>query len=83
MSPDHLRVDRTASSLASLSDESDEKAYWLSKTPHERLQALATMRQILYTIRRPCDFKEYLKLLSVRQPEHNGRRDFGYPESRP
>ena len=42
-----LRVDRTAFTVTSL-HESDEKEYWLSKTPEERLQALELMRQIVY-----------------------------------
>ncbi|RME50872.1 MAG: hypothetical protein D6796_02100 [Caldilineae bacterium] len=43
-----VKVDRTAFSVASLFDEPDEKAYWLSKTPYERLQALELMRQVVY-----------------------------------
>ena len=42
-----LKVDRTAFVVTSL-HESDEKEYWLSKTPEERLQALELMRQIVY-----------------------------------
>jgi hypothetical protein len=42
-----LKVDRTAFVVTSLHD-SDEKQYWLSKTPKERLQALELMRQIIY-----------------------------------
>lgn len=42
-----LKVDRTALTVTSLY-ESDEKVYWLSKTPEERLQALELMRQIVY-----------------------------------
>ncbi len=42
------RMDRTAFSVASLSDPSDEKEFWLSKTPAERLQALEFLRQIVY-----------------------------------
>lgn len=41
-------VDKTAFSVASLEDEPDEKAYWRSKTPHERLQAIELMRQVIY-----------------------------------
>ncbi len=41
-------IDKTAFSVASLHDEPDEKAYWLSKTPHERLQAVELMRQVVY-----------------------------------
>jgi hypothetical protein len=47
-SVDALKVDRAAFSVASLSEETDEKAYWLSKTPYERLQALEWMRQVIY-----------------------------------
>jgi hypothetical protein len=43
-----FKVDNTAFSVASLSDESDEAAYWLSKTPYERLQAVELMRQVIY-----------------------------------
>jgi hypothetical protein len=42
------RLDKTAFSVASLTDESDEKGYWLSKSPYERLRALELMRQIIY-----------------------------------
>jgi hypothetical protein len=45
---DSLRVDRTAFSIAALSEATDEKAYWLSKTPCERLIALEWMRQVIY-----------------------------------
>lgn len=41
-------MDKTAFSVASLHDDPDEKAYWLSKTPHERLQAVELMRQVVY-----------------------------------
>ena len=47
-----FRVDKTAFSVASLTDESDETAYWLAKTPYERLQAVELMRQIIYG----CDY---------------------------
>jgi hypothetical protein len=41
-------MDKTAFSVASLADADDEKAYWLSKTPQERLCALEQIRQTLY-----------------------------------
>jgi len=43
-----LRMDRSALAVANLHDESDEKAYWQTKSPAERLAALELMRQILY-----------------------------------
>ena len=42
------KLDKTAFSVASLTDESDEKQYWLTKSPCERLRALELMRQIIY-----------------------------------
>jgi len=43
-----FRVDRSVLSIGSLSDPSDEKAYWLSRSPADRLAALELMRRILY-----------------------------------
>ena len=45
---DSVKINRKALSVASLLEPSDEKAYWLSKPPHERLQAAELMRQIVY-----------------------------------
>ena len=42
------KLDKTTFVVASLSDESDEKSYWLAKMPGERLEALELMRQIIY-----------------------------------
>jgi hypothetical protein len=42
------RLDRTVLVVSSLFEDSDEKGYWLSKTPYERLEALEQMRQIVY-----------------------------------
>lgn len=42
------KVDKTAFSVASLDDEPDEKAWWLSRTPMERMQALEHLRQHVY-----------------------------------
>ena len=45
---DHIRMDKSAVSVVSLHDDSDEKEYWHSRTPRERLEALELMRQINY-----------------------------------
>jgi hypothetical protein len=42
------KVQRNAFTVSSLFDQSDEKAYWLSRTPYERLEAVELMRQIIY-----------------------------------
>ena len=41
-------MDKTAFSVTTLFEKSDDKEYWLSKTPQERLEALELMRQINY-----------------------------------
>jgi hypothetical protein len=46
-SPDFI-LDRTSFSIADLTDEPDERAYWHSKTPAERLRAAEFLRQQLY-----------------------------------
>lgn len=46
-SPD-FKMDKTAFSVVPLSEADDEKEYWLSKTPQERLQAVEFIRQVLY-----------------------------------
>jgi hypothetical protein len=42
------KLDKTVIQVISLTDPSDEKEYWLAKSPAERLEALETMRQIIY-----------------------------------
>ena len=43
-----FKMDKSVLSVTSFSEESDEKAYWHTKTPHERLEAVELMRQINY-----------------------------------
>ena len=43
----NAKLDRTHFSVVKLGD-SDEKAYWLSKSPAERLEAIELMRQMIY-----------------------------------
>jgi len=45
---DFPKLQRDAFTVASLFDQSDEKSYWLSKTPYERLEAVELMREIIY-----------------------------------
>jgi len=42
------KLQRTAFTIGSLFEKSDEKSYWLSKSPYERLEAVELMRQIIY-----------------------------------
>lgn len=42
------KMDKSTISVVSLFDPSDEHAYWLSRTPDERLAALELLRVINY-----------------------------------
>ncbi|HEX6983904.1 MAG TPA: hypothetical protein VF170_00945 [Planctomycetaceae bacterium] len=48
MSDSPFSLDRTAFSVVSLDDVPDDKTYWLSRTPQERLAAQEYMRQVAY-----------------------------------
>jgi hypothetical protein len=48
MSGSPFKFDKTAFSIRSLKDEGNDKAFWLSKTPLERLAAGELMRQLNY-----------------------------------
>ena len=42
------KIDKSALSFGSIHDGGDEKGYWISKSPQERVQAIEIMRQIIY-----------------------------------
>lgn len=42
------RLDRRFFSVSDLHDESDETAYWQSRTPQERMSALEYLRRMAY-----------------------------------
>jgi len=42
------KLDRSAIAVTALTAPSGEKEYWLSKSPTKRLEAVETMRQIIY-----------------------------------
>lgn len=43
-----MRMNKTRLLVAALDDDSDERTYWLSQSPHKRLAALEQMRQIIH-----------------------------------
>lgn len=43
-----MRVDRTKISFSNSFDNTDEKEYWLSRTPQERLLHVERLRRIAY-----------------------------------
>jgi hypothetical protein len=42
------QIDRTAFSVTTLSEQSDNRDYWQSRTPEERLAAVEQLRQLTY-----------------------------------
>jgi hypothetical protein len=46
--PEIPRLDKTKITITTLSDEAEERKYWRSRSPAERLAALEIMRRILY-----------------------------------
>ena len=45
---DQVRLDRSRFEVGSLDDESPDKAYWQTRSPQERMEALELLRQIFY-----------------------------------
>jgi hypothetical protein len=43
-----MRMDRRLTGVRSLDEEGDDRAYWHSQTPEQRLLAAELMRQIVY-----------------------------------
>jgi len=43
-----FKINKKAFSVASITDESDEKQFWLSKSPEERFAAAEYLRQLVY-----------------------------------
>ncbi len=55
-------LDKTALSTAPLFDESDIKSYWLSRTPHERLRYMETLRRMNYGDRATARLQRVLEV---------------------
>jgi hypothetical protein len=43
-----LKIDKSFVSVSRLTDIPDDKTYWLSKTPYERMLAVDTLRRLNY-----------------------------------
>lgn len=44
----HPKIDKTRVVITSLEESTDEKTYWLAKSPAERMAAIEIMRHIIY-----------------------------------
>jgi hypothetical protein len=56
------RVDRTAFSVADLDDDSEERAYWRSRTPAERLATSNSCAGSTMAMQLPAGWNEFLEL---------------------
>jgi hypothetical protein len=43
-----IEINKKVLCVGKLHDKGEERAYWRSKTPQERLQAIQIMREVLY-----------------------------------
>jgi hypothetical protein len=57
-----LKLDRSAFSVVSLTDESDEKSWWLARTPEERLRHMEILRRINYGNRATTRLQRVLEI---------------------
>lgn len=60
--PANLRINRKVISVSSLTDASDEKAYWLAQTPYERLKQVEILRRINYGHRATARLQRVLEI---------------------
>ena len=58
-------VNRTAVVITSLHAASDENAYWLSRTPRERLQHVELLRRINYGNRAAARLQRILEVAQL------------------
>ncbi|MBI2000203.1 MAG: hypothetical protein HYT85_09565 [candidate division NC10 bacterium] len=45
---DRLKLDKTTLTVASLTDQPDDKAYWHARSPYDRVRAVEVLRQLNY-----------------------------------
>ncbi len=59
----NLKIDRKAFSVVSLTDDSGEKAYWLARTPQERLQQVEILRRINYGTKSAARIEKVIEIV--------------------
>ncbi|OHB66795.1 MAG: hypothetical protein A2V70_17640 [Planctomycetes bacterium RBG_13_63_9] len=65
---DSYRVDRSAYCVASLEDESDERAFWQTQSPAARMEALEFLRQVMYGVDRATARLQRVLTVAQREP---------------
>ena len=63
----NLKIDRKAFSVVSLTDDSGEKAYWLARTPQERLQQVEILRRINYGTKSAARIEKVIEIIDREQ----------------
>jgi hypothetical protein len=74
-----LKVDRKTFSVASRFEDDDEKAYWLSRTPYERLRQVEVLRRINYGRRATARLQRVLEFAQL-EAEQTGQWALQGPE---
>ena len=64
-SAEYPRLDRTALSLAPLFDDSEEREYWHSRSPAERLRHVEALRRINYGSRATEGLQRVLEVVPI------------------
>ena len=57
-----LKLEKRSFSVMSLSDQSDDKSYWLSRTPIERFHQIEILRRINYGHRASSRLQRVLEI---------------------
>lgn len=57
-----IKIDTSVYSIADDFNPADEKEYWLSRTPEERLNAVELMRQINYGTSYPRHIQRFFEI---------------------
>ena len=60
-----MRVDRTKISISNSFDNTEEKEYWHSRTPQERLEHMERLRRICYGEEATKRMKKVLEIVRV------------------
>jgi hypothetical protein len=62
ISPDDIRLDRSAFSVGKLTDEDPDLEYWANSTPEDRLRHMELLRRINYGRRATARFQRVLSI---------------------
>ncbi len=62
---ENLRLDKTKISVSNSFDTTEEKQFWLSRTPHERLAHVERLRRICYGEEATKRMKKVLEIVQI------------------